>query len=277
MLTADDRAINTPETIHWPLQHIPGEYVMAEQLISRKEIAPASIFCVGKNYPKHAREIERMEGIERQESSGSRPEPIIFLKPSTALETSGEILMPSFQGRPLSDDMHYEVELVLLVGSPTDGCSLEEAPSLIRGIGVGLDMTLRDVQFDDRKKGHPWLKSKGFRKSALISDFVHCTPEMLASNPEISLELNGRTVQEGRMKEMIHCPEELLHYLSYLYGLRRDDLIFTGTPDGVGRVSIGDRLSARLSLSGSGRGSAQEIRLEATVQEFKPTTISGTA
>ncbi|NQU46588.1 MAG: fumarylacetoacetate hydrolase family protein [Chlorobium sp.] len=182
------------------------------------------------------------------------------------MNSGGRILMPSFEGHALSDDMHYEVELVFLVGSSTDGCSIMEAPAVIKGIGVGLDMTLRDVQFEDRKKGHPWLKSKGFRKSALISDFLSCTPEILASNPEISLELNGRRVQEGRMGEMIHGAEELIHYLSYLYGLRRHDLIFTGTPAGVGSVSTGDRLSARLSLPGSGNNAAQEIRLEATVE-----------
>lgn len=109
-------------------------------------------------------------------------------------------------------------------------------------------MTLRDVQLAAKKAGNPWLKSKGFRKSALISDVVPFNDAVFPKNLEISLELNGSQVQLGNVSEMLHTPAALIHYLSYLYGLRRGDLIFTGTPAGVGRVSSGDTLKAVLSM-----------------------------
>ncbi len=143
-----------------------------QSLINRKTISPGAIYCVGKNYPEHAKEMELLESKILQTRTDNISEPIIFMKPPTALETDGVIVMPAFQGNPLSTNMHYEAELVLLVGKSSDGCTIEEAPDYIRGYGVGLDMTLRDVQLAAKKAGNPWLKSKGFRKSALISDFV---------------------------------------------------------------------------------------------------------
>jgi len=219
-----------------------------ETLLDRRTIVPGAIYCVGKNYREHAREMQLLEGAKAGAHLEEEGEPIIFMKPPTALDTEGVIAVPEFQGRPLSANMHYEAEIVLLIGKSCDGCSIEEAPNYIAGFGAGLDMTLRDVQLAAKKAGNPWLKSKGFRKSALISDVVPFNDAVFPKNLEISLELNGSQVQLGNVSEMLHTPAALIHYLSYLYGLRRGDLIFTGTPAGVGRVSSGDTLKAVLSM-----------------------------
>ncbi len=218
-----------------------------QNLIDRRSISPGAIYGVGKNYPEHAKEMAQLEGVTSNTMQKEDAEPIIFMKPPTALETEGIITIPQFQGRPLSANMHYEAELVLLVSKTTDGCSLKEAPHCIGGYGAGLDMTLRDVQLAAKKSGNPWLKSKGFRKSALISDFIPFNGDHFPDNLQISLELNGSAVQQGSVSEMLHTPAMLIHYLSYLYGLRKGDLIFTGTPSGVGQVAPGDRLKAALS------------------------------
>ena len=230
-----------------------------ETLLDRRTITPGAIYCVGKNYPEHAREMQLLEGSSSKALLEPAVEPIIFMKPPTALETEGVIAFPRFQGSPLSSYMHYEAEIVLLVGRSTDGCSIEEAPQYIGGFGAGLDMTLRDVQLAAKKAGNPWLKSKGFRKSALISDIISFNDSLYPDDLEISLELNGVKVQEGLLMEMLHSPAMLIHYLSYLHGLRRGDLIFTGTPAGVGKVSSGDTLKAMLSIPESGDQSRREL------------------
>jgi 2-keto-4-pentenoate hydratase/2-oxohepta-3-ene-1,7-dioic acid hydratase in catechol pathway len=221
--------------------------------IDRKTIAPGAIYCVGKNYPEHAREMQLLEGASQDVQAEIDPEPIIFMKPPTALETEGVIAVPTMLGKPLSANLHYEAELVLLIGKSTDGCSIDDALQHICGFGAGLDMTLRDVQLAAKKAGNPWLKSKGFRKSALISDFVLFSEPHFPADLEISLELNGSLVQCGAVSEMLHTPAMLIHYLSYLYGLRSGDLIFTGTPAGVGQVTPGDTLKCLISRSGSGK------------------------
>jgi 2-keto-4-pentenoate hydratase/2-oxohepta-3-ene-1,7-dioic acid hydratase in catechol pathway len=120
-------------------------------------------------------------------------------------------------------------------------------------------MTLRDVQLAAKKAGNPWLKSKGFRKSALISDIVPFDEAVFPHDLEVSLELNGSLVQQGKVSEMLHSPAMLIHYLSYLYGLRSGDFIFTGTPASAGRVSSGDTLKAVLSISGNGVQCRREL------------------
>jgi fumarylpyruvate hydrolase len=216
-------------------------------LIARKSITPGAIFCVGKNYLEHTRELRLLEGIENGSADIVPAEPWIFMKPPGALAKDNLTSIPSFDGSPLSTEMHYEVELVLLIDAKSDGCSFEEATGFIRGFGVGLDMTLRDVQLAAKKAGEPWLKSKGFKNSALVSDFVPFDEVNFPEKMEISLELNGTVVQRGRVADMLYSPVRLVHYLSYIYGLCPGDIVFTGTPAGVGRVVPGDFLTATLS------------------------------
>jgi 2-keto-4-pentenoate hydratase/2-oxohepta-3-ene-1,7-dioic acid hydratase in catechol pathway len=226
-----------------------------------------SIFCVGKNYPDHAREMEKWEELAADRRiRASSEEPIIFLKPSSAISRNGTTSIPLFDGLPVSGEMHYEVELVLLIGRNADSVGIDEATSFISGFGIGLDMTLRDVQLEAKKAGNPWLKSKGFRNSALVSDFVPPGEAGPFEDLTISLRLNDRIVQHSPVSEMTFPPAYLLHYLSYIYGLRRGDLIFTGTPAGVGRVKPADRLHATLE-SGTGTGSSPSrlATLDATI------------
>jgi 2-keto-4-pentenoate hydratase/2-oxohepta-3-ene-1,7-dioic acid hydratase in catechol pathway len=232
-------------------------------LISRSSLSPSSIYCVGKNYPDHEREMASMESGGKEPSAvPALREPIIFMKPGSALACDGITSIPLFGGIPISSSMHYEVELVLLVGCDTDGVCMDNAASVIAGYGVGLDMTLRDVQLNAKKAGNPWLKSKGFRRSALVSDFVPSTSIINREKLSISLRLNGRLVQHSPVSEMTFSPEYLVYYLSYVYGLKRDDLIFTGTPAGVGPTKASDRLDASLE---SGDPSTVLATLEAIV------------
>ncbi|NTU58752.1 MAG: fumarylacetoacetate hydrolase family protein [Chlorobiaceae bacterium] len=219
--------------------------------LNRTAIAPFSIFCVGKNYPDHAREMESWEsGKNGGKPESHQQEPIIFMKPASALSNDGTTSIPVFEGQPVSSCLHYEAELVLQIGTDAEQTSIEDAPGLISGYAAGLDMTLRDVQLQAKKAGNPWLKSKGFRRSALVSKFM--TPDSAGSwsDLSISLRLDGALVQSSPVSKMTFSPAYLVHYLSYIYGLRAGDLIFTGTPAGVGSVSPGNRLEASIETRG---------------------------
>ncbi len=227
-------------------------------LIDASSIAPGTIYCIAKNYRDHAREMKLWEE-PREEKALEEQEPVVFLKPPSALETGGITMIPRFEGHPLSENLHYEAEVVLLIGMDCDDCSEEEAMKAVKGYGVGLDMTLRDVQLEAKKQGNPWLKSKGFRKSALVSDFVQRSEAGSWRDIELFLDCNGKRVQHGSLDETIFSPPFLLHYLSSVYGLRKGDMIFTGTPAGVGRVVAGDVLEARLCKRSSLENDSYEL------------------
>jgi 2-keto-4-pentenoate hydratase/2-oxohepta-3-ene-1,7-dioic acid hydratase in catechol pathway len=209
-----------------------------------------SIYCVGKNYPDHAREMASWE--PDKPAPLPEEEPIIFMKPGTALSVQGHTSIPHFEGRPVSANLHYEGELVLLIGADADNVPLADSPAYIAGYGAGLDMTLRDVQLEAKKSGNPWLKSKGFRQSALVSEFISPDAVEAWEALAISLRLNGEQMQHSKVSKMTFSPAYLVHYLSYIYGLRAGDLIFTGTPAGVGSVLPGDRLDVALETGGDG-------------------------
>ena len=192
----------------------------------------SKIVCVGRNYAEHANEL----GNEIPEK------PVIFLKPASSVIYSGdEIIYPSF-----SSDMHHEVELVILIGNKVKDADEKEAEEAIAGYGVGLDMTLRDVQNELKKKGHPWTIAKGFDTSAVLSDFILKNDYQLTLNGEISLSVNGEIRQREKLNLMLFSPVKLVQYISSLLTLEEGDLIFTGTPKGVGKVEKGDKLFARI-------------------------------
>ncbi|NTV66713.1 MAG: fumarylacetoacetate hydrolase family protein [Chlorobaculum sp.] len=228
-----------------------------------KTAEPRSIYCVGKNYPDHAREMASWE--PERPAPPPEEEPIIFMKPGTALSVDGRTSIPRFEGRPLSASLHYEGELVLLVGADADCVELADAPAYIAGYAAGLDMTLRDVQLEAKKAGNPWLKCKGFRQSALVSEFI--APDAAGAWEElaISLRLNGERKQHSKVSKMSFSPAFLVHYLSYIYGLRAGDMIFTGTPAGVGCVLPGDQLDVALETGGDDRQTLTLVSLQATV------------
>jgi acylpyruvate hydrolase len=199
---------------------------------STEKTPVGKVVCVGRNYAEHAREL----GNEIPEK------PVVFLKPNTAIIYSGEkIIYPGF-----SEDMHHEVELVLLIGKKVKDVDTKKAEEAISGYGVGLDMTLRDVQSELKKKGHPWTIAKGFDTSAVLSDFVLKKDYKLTLNEIISLSINGTIKQRSKLNTMIFAPSKIVEYISSLMTLEEGDLIFTGTPSGVGKVEKGDKLLAEI-------------------------------
>ena len=199
---------------------------------SDQEYPISKIVCVGRNYAEHAKEL----GNEVPEK------PVIFLKPASAVIYSGDkIIKPSF-----GNDLHHETELVLLIGKKTKDASEAEAEDAITGYGLGLDMTLRDVQNELRQKGDPWTISKCFDSSAVLSEFILKKDYKLTLNEEISLSVNGSIRQKDRLNKMIFNPKKIVEYISSFMILEEGDLIFTGTPKGVGKVVSGDVLEAEL-------------------------------
>lgn len=199
---------------------------------SNQEFTVGKILCIGRNYAEHAKEL----GNEIPEK------PVIFLKPASALIHSGEkVIYPAF-----SNDMHHEVELVLLIGKTVKNANKTEAEEAIIGYGVGLDMTLRDIQNELKKKGHPWTIAKCFDTSAVISDFILKSDYKLTLDEEISLSVNGQIKQKEKLNKMLFHPAEIVEYISSLMTLEEGDLVFTGTPAGVGKVERGDKLLGKI-------------------------------
>jgi acylpyruvate hydrolase len=188
--------------------------------------------CVGRNYADHIKEL----GNETPDK------PILFLKPSSAAIYSGDkIIYPKF-----SNELHHEVELLLLIGKDLKDADEKESADAIAGYGVGLDMTLRDVQNELKKKGHPWTIAKCFDTSAVISDFVSSKDYKLTLEEEISISVNGVIRQKEKLNMMIFPPVKLVQYISTVMKLERGDIIYTGTPAGVGSVNRGDTLQAEI-------------------------------
>ena len=189
------------------------------------------IICVGRNYGEHAKEL----GNEIPEA------PVIFMKPDTAvLKKGSDFYIPEF-----SDDIHYELEVVLKISKGGKYIQKENAGNHYDEIGLGLDFTARDLQTKLKDKGLPWELAKGFDGSAVVSDFISKEKYDL-TNLGFSLSKNNEKVQEGNTGEMIFSPDDIIAFASQYFTLRVGDLIFTGTPKGVGKVSENDLLEAYL-------------------------------
>ncbi len=200
---------------------------------SGKTYPIGKIVCVGRNYAEHAKEL----GNEVPDK------PVIFLKPTSAAIFSGDkIVHPAF-----STDMHHETELVLLIGRKIKDAGVNEAEKAIIGYGVGLDMTLRDIQTELKKKGHPWTIAKGFDTSAVLSDFISVNDYRLTLDEEIILRVNETERQHEKLSRMIFTPVQIVEYISSLMTLEEGDLVFTGTPAGVNKAVKGDKLHAEIT------------------------------
>jgi 5-carboxymethyl-2-hydroxymuconate isomerase len=189
---------------------------------------PGKVLCVGRNYEEHAKEL-----------GNAVPDfPLFFMKPSSNLAYSGaEIEIPSY-----SDDMHYETELVLLIGKNIKNVDESEAEDAIIGYASGFDMTLRDQQNILKGKGYPWEKAKCFDNAAVLSDFVLKEDLKLTLDERIVLHVNGELKQNGVLKDMIFKPAAIVSEISKMMTIEIGDLVFTGTPAGVGRVVSGDKM-----------------------------------
>lgn len=203
------------------------------------EFPVSNIYCIGKNYSEHIKELGGKEIPEL---------PVIFLKPNSSLNTySSDICVPLYKGKPISSELHYETEIVILISKDGENIPEENANEYIYGYGIGFDLTLRDVQFIAKAKGLPWATAKGFKGSAPVSHFIK--KEDFPESKSLSLEMfkNGELKQKADLSEMIFSLEKIISYISFIFGLSKGDLIFTGTPSGVGQINSNDILSANLS------------------------------
>ena len=186
------------------------------------------ILCIGRNYEEHAKELK----------NPLPPEPVVFLKPDSALLRNNEpFYLPDF-----AQSFHHEVELVFKINRL--GKNIEErfAHRYYSEVGLGIDFTARDLQDELRGKGLPWEKCKAFDGSAVLSEFVPITNYADTKNLQFKLLVNGETRQMGNSKAMIFNIDQIIAHLSKYFTLKIGDLIYTGTPAGVGKVNSGDRL-----------------------------------
>ncbi|MDG2174537.1 MAG: fumarylacetoacetate hydrolase family protein [Gammaproteobacteria bacterium] len=212
----------------------PGPIV---PVIDSEDVFPVHrIYCVGKNYADHVREM------------GSTPErdpPCFFMKPADAATIESQVPYP-----PGTNNYHYEVELVLAIGKEGRNIAPETVLDYIFGYAVGLDMTRRDLQMASGGLGHPWDTGKGFDDSAPIAAIYPVSAVGHIDSGFIRAEVNGELRQDGNIDDLIWKIDEIIPALSRLFLLRPGDLIFTGTPAGVGPVMPGDKIVA--SIEGLG-------------------------
>ena len=193
------------------------------------------IICIGRNYSEHAKEL-----------NNPVPErPVVFHKPASALLVNDKPLYyPEF-----TKDLHHELEIVLKIGKNGKYIQPEFADQYIAEIGLGIDFTARDLQSELKAKGHPWEIAKAFDGSAVLGRFVPLSEIPDAEAIEFELHKNGKVVQQGNTQDLLFPFKEIIVYVSQFFKLQMGDLIYTGTPAGVGPVKIGDVLEGFLKTT----------------------------
>lgn len=199
----------------------------------KPELSVNSIFCIGRNYAEHAKELQN-EVPEK---------PLVFLKPVSSIIHDGESIVLPSQSR----EVHHEVELVAAIGKDGKNIPEDKALEYVAGYGIGIDVTARDLQQEAKKRSHPWTVSKGFDTFAPISTFVPATTIRDPQDLELKIEVNNRVRQQGSTADMIFPVANLIAYLSTIFTLMPGDLIFTGTPEGVSAINRGDKIIASLN------------------------------
>ena len=191
------------------------------------------IICIGRNYSDHAKEM----------NAPTPTKPVFFLKPDVALLTkNAPFYYPDF-----TKDLHYECELVVRINRMGKNIAEQFAPKYYEEIGLGIDFTARDLQQQCKEQGLPWEIGKAFEHSAPISEKFIPKTELDLSNIAFSLEKNGTEVQRGNSSDMIFNIDRIIAYVSQFFTLKTGDLIYTGTPAGVGPVAIGDQLKGYIN------------------------------
>lgn len=186
------------------------------------------IFCVGRNYADHAKEL----------GNAVPEEPVIFMKPKTALmQSNAPFYYPEF-----SNELHYEVEVVLRISKNGKYVDESSAPDYYDAFTIGIDFTARDIQAELKKKGLPWEKAKAWDNSAIIGKWVPFTRELLNNPIHFSLQKNKEVVQTGNTEDMIFSFNEIVAHISQYFSINIGDLIYTGTPAGVGECVTDDLL-----------------------------------
>lgn len=191
------------------------------------------IFCIGRNYAEHARELQNEIPAK----------PVIFMKPATALlRDDADFYIPDF-----TNEVHHELEIVLRIGKNGKHIAEKFAENYIDGIGLGIDFTARDVQNELKKSGLPWEIAKAFDNSAVIGNTFFTNNELNKNEINIELKKNGNTVQKGVSGDMIFSFAKIIAFISQYFTLNKGDLIYTGTPSGVGSVAVEDILEGYLN------------------------------
>lgn len=189
------------------------------------------IICIGRNYADHAKEL-----------NNAVPEsPVVFMKPESALLANRPFVIPAW-----TNDVHFEVEVLVRINRLGKTIAEKFAHKYYSEIGLGIDFTARDVQAELKAKGHPWEKAKGFDGSAVLSKFVPLADFPGPDNIDFRLEVNGEVRQRGNTRDMIFSFDQLISHVSEYMTLKMKDVIFTGTPAGVGPVASGDVLEGYL-------------------------------
>ena len=185
------------------------------------------IICIGRNYAEHAKEMK----------SDVPTEPVYFMKPDTSLLKESDFYFPEF-----TKDLHHEIELVLKISKAGKHIEEQFAHKYYDEIGLGIDFTARDIQAKCKEKGLPWEKAKAFDNSAPIGNFVKKEELGDLNNINFELKINGEPRQVGNSKDLIFSFDKVISYISQFVTLKTGDLIYTGTPEGVGPVKIGDKM-----------------------------------
>jgi len=190
------------------------------------------ILAIGRNYVNHAKEL----------NNPVPQEPVVFSMPDSALlKNNNDFYYPDF-----SKDIHHELELVIKINRVGKNIPIEFAHRYYEEVALGIDFTARDIQAECKKKGLPWEKAKAFDGAAPISKFILKNKFKSVGNLNFNLDINGERVQTGNSSNMIFSVDYLISYLSQFFTLKIGDMIYTGTPEGVGPVKIGDHLVAEL-------------------------------
>lgn len=208
-------------------------FIMRNPQIPGLDLPIRNIYCIGRNYAQHAKEM----------GSPVPSTPLVFLKPLGAICYSGSKISIPTQ----SNEIHFEGEIVVAISKSGKNIPSDSTEEHIAGYGVGIDLTARDIQALAKKKGHPWSVAKGFDDFAPISEFIPASDIEDEKNMDLKLFQNGFVKQHGNTSEMIFPIPDLIHFLSQIYTLHPGDLIFTGTPEGVGPVQPGDKLEVLLN------------------------------
>lgn len=186
------------------------------------------IFAIGQNYTEHNKEL----------NSQHPSEPVVFMKPDTAILRSNKpFYIPDF-----SEDLHYETEIIIKFNRLGKNIAPEFASRYFAEVGLGVDFTARDLQRRLKTEGKPWEICKAFDNSAVIGNFLPVSQINDIQNINFRLDINGKTVQQGNTKDMIFPVDILIAHISRFFTIKIGDILFTGTPAGVGKVAIGDRL-----------------------------------
>lgn len=191
------------------------------------------IICIGENYPEHNKEL----------NTANPGEPVVFIKPDTAvLKNNKPFYIPDF-----TNELHYETELIVKINRLGKNIAVKFASRYYDEIGLGVDFTARDLQRKLRAEGKPWEICKAFDNAAVIGNFLPISYFKNLQDISFHLNINEKTVQKGNSKDMIFPIDELIAYVSRFFTLKIGDILFTGTPAGVGKVSVGDHLEGYIS------------------------------